>query len=134
MSQLFRTDFKVRDYECDIQGIVNNSVYGNYLEHARHEFLHAMGIDFAEEAKNGIYLVVTRAELDYRQPLKSGDEFYITVRHENTGRIRGKFIQQVRSSSDDSVLLDGVIYWASINPQGRPIKCEHLIAKMDSAG
>ena len=28
----YRLKFKVRDYECDMQGIVNNSVYQNYLE------------------------------------------------------------------------------------------------------
>lgn len=32
---VFRIDLKVRDYECDLQGIVNNGVYFNYLEHAR---------------------------------------------------------------------------------------------------
>ncbi|MBU2223338.1 MAG: acyl-CoA thioesterase, partial [Gammaproteobacteria bacterium] len=31
---VFSVDFKVRDYECDMQGIVNNAVYFNYLEHA----------------------------------------------------------------------------------------------------
>ena len=33
---VFKVDFTVRDYECDLQGIVNNAVYQNYLEHARH--------------------------------------------------------------------------------------------------
>ena len=31
--------FSVRDYECDLQGIVNNAVYQNYYEHPRHQLL-----------------------------------------------------------------------------------------------
>jgi len=42
----FKQNFQVRDYECDLQGIVNNAVYLHYLEHTRHEFLKQSGIDF----------------------------------------------------------------------------------------
>jgi len=35
----FKLNFEVRDYECDLSGIVNNAVYLHYLEHARHELL-----------------------------------------------------------------------------------------------
>ncbi|NSW95739.1 MAG: acyl-CoA thioesterase, partial [Bacteroidales bacterium] len=35
----FRLEFTVRDYECDLQGVVNNANYQHYLEHARHEYL-----------------------------------------------------------------------------------------------
>jgi len=31
-SYQYELDFTVRDYECDLQGIVNNSVYLNYFE------------------------------------------------------------------------------------------------------
>ena len=36
---IFEMSWKVRDYECDLQGIVNNAVYMHYLEFTRNEFL-----------------------------------------------------------------------------------------------
>ncbi|MEX2320204.1 MAG: acyl-CoA thioesterase, partial [Saccharospirillum sp.] len=77
MSYQYTLDLKVRDYECDMQGIVNNAVYQNYLEHCRHEFLLDRGVDFAALARDGINLVVVRAELDYKRSLTSQDEFSI---------------------------------------------------------
>ena len=41
MEYQFETRMEVRDYECDIQGIVNNANYLHYLEHTRHRFLFA---------------------------------------------------------------------------------------------
>ena len=70
-------DFTVRDYECDLQGIVNNATYLNYLEHTRHEFLKSAGVDFALMHQKGINLVVVRSEIDYKFSLASGDKFFI---------------------------------------------------------
>ena len=51
---------KVRDYECDMQGIVNNANYQHYLEHTRHEFLQQAGTGFTDLREKGIEPVVSR--------------------------------------------------------------------------
>lgn len=118
--EIFTLDFKVRDYECDMQGIVNNSVYQNYLEHARHEFLLAKGIDFAELTRQKINLVVLRAELDYKLPLVSGDEFYVDVVVEQSSRVRFDFLQNIYRKRDQKLMLAAKITGTSVNERGRP--------------
>lgn len=55
---IYSLEFKVRDYECDLQGIVNNANYQHYYEHTRHEFLVENGISFADMHDRGIDFVV----------------------------------------------------------------------------
>ncbi|MDR2854099.1 MAG: acyl-CoA thioesterase [Prevotellaceae bacterium] len=71
----YETELKVRDYECDIQGIVNNANYQHYLEHTRHEFLTESGISFSELHTQGIDAVVSRVEINYKTSLKPDDVF-----------------------------------------------------------
>ncbi len=116
----FTIEMGVRDYELDMQGIVNNSVYQQYLEHARHEFLKSLGVDFKEYADRGINLVVIRAELDYKQPLTSGDFFRVCVRLERESAARFAFHQDIYRSSDDRLVLRGKIIGTALNERGRP--------------
>ena len=73
----FSIEFAVRDYECDIQGVVNNANYQHYLEHARHEFLVSMRISFSQLHEAGLDLTVTRVEIDYKYPLRCHDKFVV---------------------------------------------------------
>ena len=75
----FSLTMKVRDYECDLQGIVNNANYLHYTEHTRHEFLRAHGISFADLHQRGIDAVVARINMQFKTPLRSGDEFVSTL-------------------------------------------------------
>lgn len=120
MESLVHTlDIEVRDYECDMQGIVNNAVYQNYLEHARHTFIKDKGLDFAEITAQGIHLVVMRAELDYKAPLKSGMTMSISTQCERTSKFKITFHQQI--TTDSHVCMNAKFIVASINAQGRPI-------------
>jgi acyl-CoA thioester hydrolase len=86
----------VRDYECDLQGIVNNAVYQHYLEHARHEYLRSRGVSFADCHARGIDLVVARVRIDYKRPLGSGDEFEVLSRVEREKNVKFVFQQEIR--------------------------------------
>lgn len=116
----FSMEMDVRDYECDIQGIVNNAVYQNYLEHVRHEYLKHVGIDFAELARNGINLVVIRAELDYKLPLMSGDKFMVGLNMERESKIKFAFHQEIIRLSDEKPIVKAKIIGTALNPRGRP--------------
>lgn len=123
----FFIELQVRDYELDIQGIVNNSVYQNYLEHARHEFLIANGIDFAALHLEGIDLVVTRIEMDYKSPLQSRDCFIVEVQCVREGNIRLAFLQSILRKSDSKLVLNAKVTGVALK-QGRPQKPDSILA------
>lgn len=120
-TSLHTIQFDVRDYECDMQGIVNNAVYQNYLEHARHQFIKSRGLDFAEITARGIHLVLMKAEVNYKRSLKSGDTLYVTTFMERLSRFKFNFVQNIYRAADDALALDAKLLIASITPEGRPV-------------
>jgi len=101
---IYELEFKVRDYECDLQGIVNNSVYQNYLEHTRHEFLLENDVSFDLLHQQGVDAVVARIEMAYKTPLKSGDEFISKLYVTKEG-VKYVFHQTIFRKSDNKVCL-----------------------------
>ena len=126
MQYSHQLEFKVRDYECDLQGVVNNGVYQNYLEHARHEFLQSQGINFAEVTAAGINLVVTRAELEYKNSLVSNDLFVVRSLIRQCSRVRFEFQQDIFRLPEETLMLAARITGTSLNQQGRPFLPEVL--------
>ena len=122
----YTLDFKVRDYECDLQGIVNNSVYQQYLEHTRHEFLLSRGVDFAALTERGIHLVVTRVEIDYKRPLTSGDEFRVGLNLVQSSKVRFQFLQDIYRLPDEQVMIKGVVTGTALNERGRPAVIDEM--------
>ena len=95
---------EVRDYECDIQGIVNNANYLHYLEHTRHKFIKTLGLDFAALHDMGIDVVVARMSLQYKIPLRSGDTF-ISCLHMTKDGLRYVFHQELFDKDNGRMCL-----------------------------
>lgn len=96
---IFETRMEVRDYECDIEGIVNNANYLHYAEHTRHLFLRSLGLSFAEMHQKGVDAVVARMNLQYKVPLRCDDEFISRLGLHKEG-IRYIFNQDIFRASD----------------------------------
>lgn len=118
---LNQTYFEVRDYECDMQGIVNNAVYQNYLEHARHEFIKSRGLDFADITQQGVYLVLIKAELEYKRSLRSNDVFYVQTHVERTSKLKFVFCQKLFRKDSEQLVLNARMTVTSTTKEGRPI-------------
>ena len=125
----FTLEFKVRDYECDIQGVVNNANYQHYLEHARHEFLISKGISFSGLHKAGIDLIVTKVEIEYKYPLTSTDRFIVTVDIKREGNIRLAFIQSIYRLPDNKLIVQGKVTGVATK-NGKPIAPGGLLGQL----
>jgi len=122
------TDFSVRDYECDLQGVVNNANYQHYLEHARHEFMISKNVSFAELHDEGIDLIVTRVEIDYKYPLRSRDKFVVRLNIEREGNARLAFLQDIYRIPDEKLIVKARVTGVATR-NGRPVPPGILIEK-----
>lgn len=104
----FELRMKVRDYECDLQGIVNNANYQHYIEHTRHEFLLSRGISFAALHEQGINAVVARLNMAFKQPLRSGDEFISRLALRKDG-LRYVFQQDIYRYPDEKPVIKATV-------------------------
>ena len=104
----FELRMKVRDYECDLQGIVNNANYQHYIEHTRHEFLLSRGISFAALHEQGIDAVVARLNMAFKQPLRSGDEFISRLALRKDG-LRYVFQQDIYRYPDEKPVIKATV-------------------------
>ncbi len=105
---IYETRMEVRDYECDIEGIVNNANYLHYLEHTRHRFLRQAGLSFAEMHQRGVDAVVARMDLRYKSPLRCDDNLISRLWIEKQG-IRYIFHQDIFREADEALCLKSTV-------------------------
>jgi acyl-CoA thioester hydrolase len=126
---IYSAEFAVRDYECDMQGIVNNANYQHYLEHARHQFLISREISFADLHEEGIDLIITKVEIDYKYPLRSRDKFVVRLNIRREGNIRVVFDQDIFRLSDEKLIVKACVT-AVATKSGKPVAPGDLITRL----
>ncbi len=118
-------EFIVRDYECDLQGVVNNANYLHYLEHARHELLISRGISFSLLHEEGTDLIVTKAEIEYKFPLRSRDRFMVRTAVRKEGLIRLAFIQDIFRIPDEKLIVKAKVTGIATR-EGKPVRFDSI--------
>ena len=111
---------RVRTYECDSYGHVNNANYLNYLEYARHEFLRDIGFDYLKSIREGYGVYIARIEIDYKKPAFTDDTLVIKSRPIKKGAVSGVIAQEILRGDD--LLAAAKVTWAFVDSKGTPVK------------
>lgn len=124
---LFTWHAEVRGYELDLQGIVNNAVYLQYLDQTRILYLLSKGIDWQQWHQDGYNLVVNHIDLSFKHSLKQHDRFYVTAKVEIQGRLKIVFHQSIFKENQTLVAVAKVTCVCVSTSTGKPSAPEHLI-------
>lgn len=95
----------VRDYEIDMQGIVNHANYVNYLEVCRNNYARSLGVDLWDFHQKGYDFVVVGINMLYKYSLRYQDQFYVTASLSRASRLKINFDQEIRKNDHTLVLV-----------------------------
>ena len=128
MSKIFEAIHKVRSYECDSYGHVNNAVYLNYLEYGRMEALDELGITLERLKKEtGTLVVIRRIDIEYLRPVTMGDEIVIRTFLKESRKTSGVFRQEVIHRLSGELAARADVTWVFITLDGKPTPIPQIV-------
>ena len=127
--------FRVRSYELDQNGHVNNATYVAWAENVTNEHAEAIGFGRAWSLERGGGWVVRRHEATYHLPAVALDEIEATVRVEGVSGVRGWRRTWIRRAGDGALLAEVFSEWAWVrSADGRPARVPDEIVAAFGAG
>jgi len=125
--EVFLARHKVRTYECDLYGHVNNATYLNFLEFGRMEALEAKGFTLERLKKMGFMVVVRSIEIEYKAPATEGDWLLIKTAMDSYRKTSGTFRQEIIREKDNKLIALARVAWVFTNLEGKPIPIPEVI-------
>ena len=107
-SYLYQTEMTTRDYECDVQGVVNNANYIHYLEATRHAWLQSEGFSFRKWHDEGIDMMVSEIDIRYKTPLRGQERFLSCLNLRRDGA-RFLFEQDIYRAEDGKLCVSATV-------------------------
>lgn len=118
MKYEYRRLFKVRDYECDIQGVVNNATYQRYMEVTRNEWLYEeMGLNYSRMTAENKFLFVSKIVIEYKYPLRPNDKFWCGGIVRRTSNVKLVAVQDIYREDNVEILKADLVI-VGVSPSG----------------
>ncbi len=119
----YTTRWRVRQYELDVNGHVNNAVYLNYAEQVATEHAELAGFGHQWTVGQHGSWVVRRHEITYLRPATFGDELELTTRVESMHGARAVRHTTIVLAGTGERVAHVVTEWVWVRlPDGRPAR------------
>lgn len=123
MTTQYTLPYQVMYYDTDCGGVVHNLAYLRWVEECRTKMASALGIDYAELAKQGRHTVLVRHEVDYHSPAYLADHINVLGCIEKASGSSLWFRFEVRRAEDNKLCVSVLQRLALVQmPQGRPCR------------
>ncbi|MBN2088742.1 acyl-CoA thioesterase [candidate division KSB1 bacterium] len=122
MSEPLTIRFRVRSYELDSFGHVNNAVYLNYLELARGEFLRQRGLSFTDFHRWKVYPYVIRINIEYKSSSNYDDELEISGKITNQTFTSFTLEKEIFNLTTNKMTAKAEVVLAFVNEKQRPTR------------
>lgn len=109
--QRFTTQLRVRHYEMDALGHVNNAVYQHYLEQAAIEHSEHVGLTLERYRELGGVWVLRKMAIEYLRAAVAGDRLDVTTWPEAMRGPRAVRRYEIRRQADDELLVTAEALW-----------------------
>ncbi|MGD2152777.1 MAG: thioesterase family protein [Gemmatimonadales bacterium] len=127
-------EFRVRYAETDQMGVVYHTNYLIWCEMGRTELMRQLGATYAELERQGVYLVVSRAQIRFRNSARYDDPVRVRTR---LTRVRSRgvtFHYVVERTEGDSVLAEAETELVCVDRGGSPRKLPGSIEGLLGSG
>lgn len=111
----FITYLRVRHYEMDALGHVNNASYQHYLEDAGIQHSEHLGFTLDRYKELGGYFVMRRVEIDYLRPAVAGDILEITTWLEKMRGTRAFRRYELRKKGEEDLVVTAEVLWVWVD-------------------
>ena len=121
MSEVQTTRIRVRSYELDSFGHVNNAIFLNYLEYAREEFLQQKGLSFKSFNGWQAFPYVIKINIEYKSAAKSGDLLEIRGTIPQWTRTSFTMRKEIFNLSNNRIAAKAEVVLVFVNEKERPV-------------
>lgn len=115
-----KTEIKVRYQETDQMGVVYHANYLVWFEIGRTDFIESLGLSYLKMEEEGVVSPVTHVSIDYKKPIRYGDETYVETWLDHYDGLRTTYAYQV-INAEGEIAVTGKTDHVIVNTKtGRP--------------
>jgi acyl-CoA thioester hydrolase len=114
-------DFRIRHYECDAFGHLNNANYVRYMQETAFDASAAAGFDHAKYDQIGHHWLIRETDIEYLKPVGYGDSITVKTWVIDFHRVRSRRAYELYLQGSNELITKAETDWVYLdNTSGKP--------------